>query len=231
MIKKKQNLAILGGFVKVILFLFIISALVGLNLSCKKETTTTPTPSPSESATQTPQKNDLTNLDPTSALEEIKSNYNTAELKATQWQSGAVLYSASAKITPTLDWQDVVEVYTFGSNSQPNFWWTISISVRSKNYIRAIIPKEDYLGSNLRTVTLEYWKINYVEAFQIAERNGGKEWREKQKSTNYQITTTLAHGDPKNYLYWIVEYQNSDGSDKKTVQINAYNGEVVTKES
>jgi hypothetical protein len=228
MMKKKQGLAIFSGFVKYILFSVIILSLVGLSLSCNKSTPTpSPSASPSSSTSEAP-KNDITNLDPNSASDEIKANYQNAVSKATQWQSNSVLYSASAKISPSLDWQDTIEVYTFGSTSQPANWWTISISTRSKNYVRAIIPKEDYLGSNLQPVMLQYWKINYIEAFQIAEKNGGKEWREKQTNTNYQITATLAVGEPKNYLYWTVEYQDMMGSDKKTVQINAYNGEVVS---
>ncbi|MCX6811273.1 MAG: hypothetical protein NT039_01070 [Candidatus Berkelbacteria bacterium] len=230
MIKKGQGLIILGRFVKVILFFAIIVSFFGLSLSCKKQATPTPTPSPSESTTQAP-KNDMTNLDPTSALEEIKNNYTTASQKASQWQSDVALYSASAKIPPSLDWQDTIEVYTFGSQAQPANWWTISISIRSKNYVRATIPKEDYLGSNLKPVMMQHWKINYVEAFQVAEKNGGKEWREKQKDKNYQITATLAVGDPKSYLYWTIEYQDYTGSDKKTIQINAYNGEVVAQPS
>ena len=199
---------------------------MGLSLSCKKQATPTPTPSSSTSATETP-KSDLTNLDSTSAKDEMRNNYNTAQQKASLWLGDAVPYSASVKITPTLDWQDVIEVYTYGSKMQTAYWWTISISVRSKNYVRAIIPKEDYLGSKLQPIPLQYWKMSYVEAFQVAEKNGGKEWRDKQKNTNYQITATLAVGDPKNYLYWTVEYQNSDGSDKKSIQINAFSGETV----
>lgn len=212
-------------------FLFLITlaiCLSGLSLNCKKQPTESPTPSPSVS--QTSRENNLTNLDPTSAVEEIKSNLNTAKQKAVLWQNDAILYSASAKITPMLQLQDVIEIYSFGSGAQPSSWWTISISDRSKNYIRAVIPKEDYLGSSLTPVAEKYWQINFIEAFQIAEKNGGKEWREKLGNNNYQITATLAHGDPKGYLYWTVEYQNSDGSDEKRVQINASNGEVVNQE-
>lgn len=227
---KRQSLNILGNFLKSLLFLAIISALVGLSLSCKKETPS-PSPTVSESATPEPAVDNLTNLDTGSVLSEIETNYSTARQKAAQWKADAVLYSVSAKITSSLEWEDVIEVYTFGSASDPANWWTISISVRSKNYVRAVIPKEDYLGSSLKPAQTAYWKVSYVEAFQIAEKNGGKEWRDKLNNSNYMVTTTLAHGEPKGYLYWMVEYQNSDGSDKKTVQINSNNGEVVTQES
>ena len=224
--EKRQGLKLLGFYIKIFLFLAITSTLFGLGLSCKKETPSpTPTPSASESS-QAPQANDLTNLDPSSALSQITANYNTAKQKASSWQPDAALYSASAKITKSLEWEDVVEVYTFGTVRETSNWWTISIAIRSKNYIRAIIPKEDYLGSNLKPIAINYWKISYVEAFQIAEKNGGKEWREKNKD-NYQITATLLHAEPKGYLYWMVEYQIIDGTDKKTVQINANDGEVV----
>lgn len=217
------------NILKIFILLILSSSLAGLSLSCKKQPTPTPTPSASIT-TETP-KNDLTNLDSSSIIDEIKSNYALSREKAAAWQSDAVLYSASAKISSTLNQEDTIEVYTFGSPLQPAYWWTISISVRSKNYVRAIIPKEDYLGSSLRSVMTQYWKINYVEAFQVAEKNGGKEWRQSQNDSNYQITTTLVHGDPKGYLYWMVEYQDSSGADKKTVQVNANNGEVIKQES
>jgi len=221
-------------FLKFLFLSFLVVLFSGLSFNCKKSNTTeSPSPSASTSTTASaePNKNDLTNLDPSSALDETKANFKVAQEKAILWHPDAVLYSTSAKITSTLDWQDVIEVYTFGSAQEPANWWTISISVRSKNYVRAIIPKEDYLGANLTPIALQYWKINYLEAFQTAEKNGGKDWRNNQKNSNYQITVTLAHAEPNNYLYFIVEYQNSDGSDKKTIQINANNGEVVNQES
>lgn len=216
------------NILKFFILLILSTFLVGLNLSCKK-TTPSETPTPSASESQAPQEDNLTNLDPTSVQEQITANYNTAKQKASSWKSDAVLYSASAKITSSLDFEDVIEVYTFGTGSEPSYWWTISISVRSKNYVRAIIPKEDYLGANLVPARTQYWKVNYVQAFQAAETNGGKEWREKQKDSKYQITATLAHGEPKGYLYWLVEYQLLDGSDKKTIQIDANSGEVINE--
>lgn len=211
-----------------LILLGLATFLVGLNLSCKK-TTPSETPTPSVSKSQAPQEDNLTNLDPTSVQEQITANYNTAKQKASSWKPDAVLYSASAKITSSIDFEDIIEVYTFGSTAEPSYWWTISISVRSKNYVRAIIPKEDYLGANLVPTRTQYWKVNYVQAFQTAETNGGKEWREKQKDSKYQITATLAHGEPKGYLYWLVEYQLLDGSDKKTIQIDANSGEVINE--
>lgn len=208
------------------MLLTISLSFAGLSLNCKKtDTTTTPTPSASEKPTSE-QKNDLTNVDPSSFSSEISANLETAKQKAAQWQGDAVLYSASAKITSSLDPEDVIEVYTFGTPAQASYWWTISISTRSKNYVRAIIPKEDYLGSSLVPVRAQFWKISYVEAFQVAEKNGGSDWRGKQ-TQDYQITATLAHGEPKGYLYWTVEYRNNLGTEKKAVQIDANSGEVI----
>lgn len=221
--------SILVSYLKFIFLLIIIISFAGLSLSCKGDEQSSPSPTASKSPSQT-QEDNLTNLDPASAFEEIVTNYNTAKQKVLQWQSNAVLYSASAKIPQTLDPKDVIEIYTFGSPNSPHNWWSFSISVRSKNYIRAIIPKEDYLGHNLSPLNTKYWKINYIEAFQIAENNGGKEWRAKQTQI-YQIVCTLAHGIPNNYLYWIVDYSTLSSSDKKSVQINAYNGDVVEQEN
>ncbi|TSC90703.1 MAG: Uncharacterized protein CEN92_421, partial [Candidatus Berkelbacteria bacterium Licking1014_96] len=91
-----------------LILLGLATFLVGLNLSCKK-TTPTETPAPSISPSQTPSEDNLTNLDPTSVQEQITANYNTAKQKTSSWKSDAVLYSASAKITSSLDFEDVIE--------------------------------------------------------------------------------------------------------------------------
>lgn len=220
-------------FLKILSILIIAAFLVGLDLSCGGEEEPKQEeeqPEQQEEPKEEEQKNDLTDVDPSGLKSGINSNYELSKEKVKSWKENAKLYSASAKIAPTLDPKDVVEIYTYGSPDWSNWWWTISISARSGNYIRAIIPREDYLGTNLQPVAIKYWDLSYVEAFQIAERNGGKDWREKQTEL-IQTTATLAHSDPSNYLHWVVEYQTISGSEKKSVKINAYTGEVVTSES
>lgn len=217
------------NFLKIIILLIITVSFFGLDLSCSKEEPS-PSPTETESPTPTSTESDITTIDPDSITEESKSNLSLGEKKAGEWSNGAVLYAVSVKIPSTLSASEVVEVYTFGAPASPYDWWTISISVRTGNYIRAVIPKEDYLGSNLIPIARQYWKTNYVEALQVAEKNGGKEWRESKQEA-VQINETLMHTDPNNYLYWVVDYQTLSGSDKLVIKVNANTGEVVKESS
>jgi len=217
-----------GIVLKIGLLLIITASFFGLSLGCSDEEPS-PTPTTTESPTPTSTGTDITTIDPNSIAEESKANFSLAEKKASEWSNSAVLYAVSIKIPNTLNPSEVVEVYTFGSPAALQNWWTISISVRTGNYIRAVIPKEDYLGSNLIPVARKYWKINYVEALQTAEKNGGKEWRDSI-SGDIQINETLMHTDPNNYLYWVVDYQTLSGSDKLTVKVDANTGEVAKED-
>ena len=100
----------------------------------------------------------------------------------------------------------------------------ITISEPSSSFIRALVPKSDYLG-NLQQMDTKYWKYNYVTALQLAEKNGGQDWR--SKNTLASVKLTLRHTGANNWLLWIVEY--SSDSDKLTVTLDANSGKVVTQ--
>lgn len=160
---------------------------------------------------------------PTALEPTIKANYDLAQAKVKDWHQNAVLYQISAKIPANLAIGQVTEVYTYGSADEAYNWWTLSVSDKTDKSVRAIIPKEDYLGTTLAAVPLQHWKMNYVEALQLAEVNGGSQFRAAHSDT--QVTVNLAVGEPKGYLWWSVEYESTAASYK--VLVNPSSKEVI----
>jgi hypothetical protein len=67
------------------------------------------------------------------------------------------------------------------------------------------------------------WKSNYIAALQLADKNGGSDWR--SKNTLQSITATLKESADLKKLYWTLEYKGSDSSyvaviDATTLQIS-----------
>lgn len=181
-------------------------------LSCDKKPKTTPietfTPEPTVSAT--PITIDLTNTDPLTIKTIVENNFNLAKQKATEWKGDAQFYSMTVKLPPDLSLNNATETYVFGSESDRDYWWTIAIAESTNKYIRALIPKSDYLGNLLRPVAMDYLKTTYLQAFQVAENYQGAAYRTANNGT--EVTITLSHGEPKNWLWWIVEYKSPQGN-------------------
>ena len=147
-----------------------------------------------------------------------------AKNKVQEWKTDAVLSAVNIKLPRDLTTNKAIETFVFGSAMDTANWWTFAISESSGKFVRAIVPKEDYLSEVTKPINNQYWKINYLEALQIAEANGGKAFRENNKET--QITLTLAHTQPKGWLWWLVEYKTPEGESLK-VRINAFDKSVV----
>ncbi len=154
-----------------------------------------------------------------------------ANKKSQQWQSNAKLVAVQVEIPSSLREDSVSTRYIYSSPSVNYYYWTIAISADNTSYIRALIPKEDYLSSNLDIILNDFWKINYAEALQIADENGGSDWREANALG--QVSLVLSRGQPNNYHYWNVEYVavDQDGqrvdSQSYKVKISSYSGEIV----
>jgi hypothetical protein len=211
-------------------FLFILT-LTGASCSwfgAKKTvdtpTTTTDTTSQTTATTNLATTN-LTNVAATSVDDLITSNYNIAKSKAQNWQSDAVLVNITVKLARNLAVNQATETYVFGSAQDGKNWFSFSISEQSSKYIRAVIPKEDYLGTSIKPINSSYWKMNYPKAFQLAEQNGGSTFR--TNNTNSDVVTTLSQSEPKGWLWWQVEYKSADTGNKLVVKINPSDGTVV----
>lgn len=136
--------------------------------------------------------------------EAIKRRIEESAVKAKIWQSDATLYHFAARIPTDLSIDGVTEVYTYGSPAEAYNWWTYNIALKTGKTIRALIPKEDYLGTALEPIPIKFWQTTYVEALQLADNYGGADFRAKNPEA--AITVNLAVGQPKNYLWWTVEY-------------------------
>jgi len=205
------------------LIIGLIMTISFAGLSCKKSNPNpNVTPSSTTSASGT---NDLTTVIPSSLDVSLKTYLDQAKLRAREWKQDAVLAQVTVKLPIDLVAGEASQTYTFGSASDSLNWWTMSISEITGKYVRAIIPKEDYLGNSLTPINEYYWKENYLSAFQIAELFSGKEFRKNNKDV--LVTITLANGEPKGWLWWNVEYKTQDGEATNRVLVNPYDKSIV----
>lgn len=151
--------------------------------------------------------------------------------KATEWQSNSKMVAVQIEVPSSLKQDAVSSRYIYSSPSVNYYYWTIAISADNTSYIRALIPKEDYLSSDLDIIVDDFWKLSYVQALQIADNNGGSSWREANNLG--QVTLVLSRGQPNNHHYWNVEYiaVDQDGqrvdSNNFKLKISSYDGQIV----
>lgn len=192
--------------------LVLILTLTGL--SCGKKATPAVTETPTATATTT--VTDLSNVEVTTVDTNFATNYAAAKAKAGEWKGDSNLVSLSIKLPSDLSLNNANETFVFGSPSDPDYWFTLTIAESSSRSVRALIPKADYLGNAISTpIAIQYWKSNYLQAFQIADAYAGKTIRTTYPDT--QVTITLQHSDPKGWLWWTVEYKNSTATTKVRV--------------
>ena len=165
---------------------------------------------------------DLTNVDPALYDEPIKNEYAAAAAKSLEANPKLQLAAISVEIPPALGLKSANTRYIFVSDKDAINNWTITFASDTGNFIRAIIPKDDYMG-NPTVMDTKLWKFNYVTALQITEKDGGLAWRENNELKG--ITLTLKHGDPNNWLTWTINYQGANSS--FTRKIDANSGKIV----
>ncbi len=183
-------------------------------------------PEPQDTSDTTPQPtvSDLTTLPPSSFDQELATHLEQATEAATTWKEDALLTYVSVELPASLVPNSGNEVYVFGSAGDVENWYTYSIAQETGKFVRAIIPKEDFLGRDLEPINQEFWTMNYVEALQLAELNGGFDFRTTNPGTT--ATTFLSHRAPRNWLWWTVEYTAPTGQ-QLTLLVNPFRGEVV----
>lgn len=191
------------------------------------ETATTPSDTTvSEETPTTGDASSLVGILPSSANIKVTTNLNLATNAAKGWREDAVLTYVSVELPASLKPDSGNEVYVFGSAADTNNWWTYSISQETGKFVRALIPKEDYLGATLDPINTQYWNMNYVEALQLAEGNGGSDFRSANAGT--RATTFLSNRAPRGWLWWTVEYSAPSG-EQFTLLVNPNRGEVVNE--
>ncbi len=204
----------------------------------KSPTTQSPTSNNSSSdpsITSTPNTtttlatNSILAADAVSEGENSKKKFTTSSEKLNSWP----LYKANANFTglfitldTKLELNSANEVYVFDSPDDANNHYTISLAQSSGNTLRAIIPIGDYQGT-LLPIKKEFWQVQYVEALQIAHKNGGQEFMSANAVTSVEMK--LVRADPKDFLYWIVTYHTKEVSKSLAVKVDA-NDKTVIKE-
>ena len=169
----------------------------------------------------------LLSIDPASVMPTFISEFNQVEELAKSWKPDAQFYGLTASWPTTLAQARGKRVYIFGSPSNPTVWWTVALNEQTNERIRSIIPKEDYLGTDLVPVAQQFWKLNALEALQIAEKAGGTTFR--QNNPGAEVTSTLAHRGPKGWLWWVVTYR-ADNNRELLVRIHPSSGEIYTED-
>lgn len=164
---------------------------------------------------------DLTTVDAKDYDELIKTQLATANTEALKADSGNRLVAIEITL-PSLLLKSGESRYIFTSPNTPEENWVMTFSEETGGTLRAKIPKVDYMG-DLPAMNTSLWKYNYVTAIQIAEKNGGKEWR--QTNGLYTAKATLKHGGENNWLIWYITYQSGDNTFEK--QLDANSGKVL----
>lgn len=165
----------------------------------------------------------LTNIDPAEFDEFVKKEYAEANKKALEADKKNVLGAIVVELPGDLKPNSGNDRYAFTSPTNTTNNWVITFSQQTGNYLRSNIYKDDYLG-NLQAIDTTLWKFNYVTALQIADKNGGSDWR--ANNTLKGVTLTLKHGLPNNWLLWTVEYTSTTGS-TLDIKIDANSGKIV----
>lgn len=215
---------------KLLVVLAVITIFVfnGLTLPfCNNEedtaTDNTASPSPTVTLNDAP----LATVDASAYDSQLTANYEGANLAAKEWNENAELVMVSVKLPQDLSIDNSTETYTYGSSNAPYYWWTYSLSESTSKTVRALVNKEDYLGTDVKAIPLDYWRTNYIEAFQIADNYGGKDFR--QNNQNVTVSLTLSVSEPKGWLWWLVEYKTPLG-ESFNVRINP-NDQTIVDES
>jgi hypothetical protein len=165
---------------------------------------------------------DLTNIDDGEIIDSIKSQTEIADSNATGADSRNQLAAVDIQLPKSLAQGSGTTNYIYTSTADRTNNWVISISNSSQAFVRSRVYKNDYLG-NLTAISRNFWKLNYVQALQIAEKNGGLSFRNYYDTSSVRLV--LKNGDPKGWLYWYVTYTAT--GQVKSIQIDADSGAIV----
>lgn len=187
------------------------------NSSSSSTATTTTTPT-------TENISNLTNIDPKTLTDTINTQLTLADAKAAEVDKKLQLCAIEVVLPGNLVQGSGDTYYIYSSTSDTVNNWVIAISNSDNKFVRSKTVKADYMGS-VTAINRTYLKSSYVSAIQIAEQNGGKDYRQGNTLTSAKLT--LKNSDPKGWLYWVVEYNTQ--TSQKQFQIDASTSAIVTQ--
>jgi len=116
--------------------------------------------------------------------------------------------------------------YIFSTPNDPSFYYMVNMPRDGTAPKRFLMPKADFdFDFSVIAIPLDQWKINYAQAVQAVEKEGGENFRSQH--SHFKTTVTLAIPVTQK-LAWYITYRALDGSGatfKATVDANA--GTVV----
>ncbi|AKM82432.1 TPA: hypothetical protein DD449_05065 [Candidatus Berkelbacteria bacterium] len=163
--------------------------------------------------------NDFTNQDTKTVTTNTQTNLAKAKVAANAWKSDAYFAGLNFRVPGDLNPLSLSMTYIFGSNEDKDNWFTYSIDAQNK-FVRAAIPKADFLGTDLQPIQEQYWKKSYVDILRTADDNGGTAY--KAQHPEAQTTVTLSQSAPKNWTWYVVEYRGA--TDAQKIRISANDG-------
>lgn len=205
---------------KILSIFFILLLVLTVFTGCTK--TKQNDDSSQQNEQNTPQKELLSiNSDAEQAM--LDANLKEATDLAKIWQLDSKLAYVEIQIPGDLSKNNGSELYVFSSNTDKVNWWTFSLNQATDKFVRAIIPKEDFLGFDSSQIDSKYWKMNYIKALQLVDSAGGSGFR--ASNTIKEIKIYLKQRQPNGWLWWTIQYIASDGTTYERI-INPFNGEV-----
>ncbi len=175
----------------------------------------------SDNFSSTPALNGLTGQDSKEVMTKTLANLAKTKILAASWQDDAVFTAYNFNVPANLSPNSVVETFIFGSAKDADNWWTCSVDSKGKT-LRAIIPKDDYLGSNLSPISEQYLKISYSEALKTADDKGGIVFKSQYPDNSEVLTMTQSA--PNNWLWYVIEFKSTDKNQK--IRISANDGNI-----
>lgn len=205
-------------FIGMVVIALVIAVIWNFVSSKPQKTNTTET----QTKTEQQEVSNLTNITSSDFDPITRKELEIANAKAIEAKADNLLAAIEINIGSDLQAAGVNTRYIYNAKSDPKNNWMITVSQNSGSFIRALVPKDDYIGE-VPTMNTKLWKYNYVTALQLAEKNGGLSWRESNTLTGVKLT--LRHSGEKNWLLWIVEYSGSSAN--LTIKLDANSGKVV----
>lgn len=204
----------------ILVFLFSLVVFTGCTLLSGEDS---PTDQNSQENTQTNPQSELLSSDSQAEQSILDANLKEATDLSKSWQLDATLSYVEIQIPSDFSKNNGSELYVFSSETDKANWWTFSLNQATDKFVRAIIPKEDFLGFDATKVDSKYWKMNYIKALQLVDAGGGAEFRINNPLQS--IKAYLKQRQPNGWLWWTVEYTATNGTTFERI-INPFDAEI-----
>lgn len=198
----------------VILILTVLTIFVGVVIRKKQTSSTKDQETAEETPTEELQEESPTGLAlDAELLDQVeKDRFQIAVPLARSWQKDSLLYAVDGSAEAGFSPAGVTIRFVFGSRFDQKNWFTVSFAGERDNYIRAVVPRADYLSNITQSVNFDYYKTRFGQALETAGTDSLID-----QSDVFQSSFQLRHGEPNGYLSWYVTFYGSDGSDHRVI--------------